>query len=138
MPAEIPNLAALRHLQAVPPAGQEAPERARRAAKQGDEQALRKASQEFESIFVNLLLKEMRKSMPKGGVFERSMAREWFEGMLDEAVSKEVVKGPGIGLAGPLFEQMRQVNARAAAQAAGAQPRPPEAPSRPETEEKEP
>ena len=138
MPAEFPNLSGLRLQQIMPPAGEGAPELARQAAKKGDEQSLRNASQEFESIFVNLLLKEMRKSMPKGGVFERSMAREWFEGMLDEAVAKEVVKGPGIGLAGPLFEQMRQVDARAAAQAAGAQPPKTEAPREPKSEEKEP
>jgi len=138
MPAEFPNLSGLRIQQAMPQPGDGAPELARRAAKGGDERALRKASQEFEAIFVNLLLKEMRKSMPKGGVFERSMAREWFEGMLDEAVSKEVVKGPGIGLAGPLFEQMRQAGEKAAARAAGAQPPKTLAPAGPESEEKEP
>lgn len=131
---EFPNLNGLQLQRLMLQPGQGEADWARRAAaRPGDEQALRKASQDLESVFVHLLLKEMRKGMPKGGVFERSMAREWFEGMLDEAVAKEVSKGPGIGLAGPIFEQMRQLNAKAAKPAAA-----PGAPPAPESEEKEP
>jgi len=128
---ELPNLNGLQLQRLMLQPGQGEAERARRAAaKPGDEQALRKASQDLESIFVHLLLQEMRKGMPKGGVLGRSMAREWFEGMLDEAVAKEVSKGPGIGLAGPIFEQMRQLNAKAA--------KPAGAPAAPGSEEKKP
>jgi flagellar protein FlgJ len=134
---DFPNLTGLQLQQAMPQPGQGAPELARRAAKSGDEQTLRKASQEFESIFVHLLLKEMRKGMPTGGVFERSMAREWFEGMMDDAVAKEVSKGPGIGLAGPIFDQMRQLGVKPAVQAgAAAAPAPKD--EAPKTEEKKP
>lgn len=142
MPVEFPNLQGGQLQQIMLQQGQGGLERARQAAaKTGDEKALRKASQDFEAVFVNLLLKEMRKGMPKGGVFERSMAREWFEGMLDEAVAKEVSQGPGIGLAGPIYEQMRQTADKAAKGAAAALPasktRAPEIEA-PKTEESEP
>jgi flagellar protein FlgJ len=131
---EFPNLNGLQLQRLMVQPGQGEAERARWAsARPGDEEALRKASQDLESVFVHLLLKEMRKGMPKGGVLERSMAREWFEGMLDEAVAKEVSKGPGIGLAGPIFEQMRRLDVKAARPAAA-----PGAPPAPKSEEKEP
>ena len=142
MPLEFPNLQGAQFQQLMLQQGQGELERARQAAaKTGDEKVLRQASQDFEAVFVNLLLKEMRKGMPKGGVFENSMAREWFEGMLDEAVAKEVSRGPGIGLAGPIYDQMRQTAEKAADRAVGA-PLAPKAGApkseAPETEEKEP
>ncbi|OGL67327.1 MAG: hypothetical protein A3J27_15200 [Candidatus Tectomicrobia bacterium RIFCSPLOWO2_12_FULL_69_37] len=131
MPIEFPNLQGPQLLMLQQGRGDL--ERVRRAAgMKGDEASLRQASQDFEAIFVNLLLKEMRKSLPKDGLFKQSMAREWFEGMLDEAVAKEVSKGPGLGLAAPLLEQMQQAAAKAGKPAApGALPAP-------KTEEKKP
>lgn len=80
-----------------------------RAGKKGDDpEALRRASQEFEAVLVRQLIAEMRKSIPEGGFLERSMAREWFEGMLDQALAEEISRGRGLGLAEVFYEQMTQ------------------------------
>ncbi|MEE9239898.1 MAG: rod-binding protein [bacterium] len=74
--------------------------------KNGDEAAIRKFSQDFEALFVQRLLKEMRKSVPKGGLMEKSLSMEWFEEMFDEAVAKEISAGESIGMAQIIYEQL--------------------------------
>ncbi len=55
--------------------------------KNGDETAIRKFSQDFEALFVQRLMKEMRKSVPKGGLMDKDLSMEWFEEMFDQAVA---------------------------------------------------
>ncbi len=69
------------------------------AAKNKDEVKIREAAEQFESFFVNMLFKEMRKTVQEGGLTEKSDARETFEGMLDEEMSKKITEAGGIGLA---------------------------------------
>ncbi len=69
------------------------------AADSKDEKKLRDVCEQFEAVFVNMLFKEMRKTVQEGGLVEKSQARETFEGMLDEEMSKKVTEGGGIGLA---------------------------------------
>lgn len=72
----------------------------------GDEAALKKFSEDFESLFLQRLLKEMRKGIPEGGLMEKSMSMEWFEQMFDEAVSNEIAKGGTIGMSQIIYEQL--------------------------------
>lgn len=76
------------------------------AKKNNDPEALKSACKQFESIFVNILLKNMRNTIIDSGLTEKSHAREIFEGMLDEAIAQEVSKGQGIGLAKLMYEQL--------------------------------
>lgn len=69
------------------------------AAKTKDETKIREAAEQFESFFVNMLFKEMRKTIQEGGLTEKSNARETFEGMFDEEMSKKITEAGGIGLA---------------------------------------
>lgn len=64
-----------------------------------DRQGLEQAARDFEELFVNLLLKTMRSSLPKSEFIESSFQKEMFEGMLDEAYAKEIAKGQGLGIA---------------------------------------
>ncbi len=74
--------------------------------KNGDETAIRKFSQDFEALFVQRMMKEMRKSIPKGGLMDKSLSMEWFEEMFDQAVAKEVTAGEGIGMAQVIYDQL--------------------------------
>ena len=66
---------------------------------------------DFESIFIHMMLKEMRKTIPDGGFVEKSTANKIFEDMFDEEISKEVSKnGEGIGLAKVLYNQFKRQN----------------------------
>jgi flagellar protein FlgJ len=78
------------------------------AQKSKDEKKLMKACKEFESIFVHMLLKQMRSTIQEGGLIEKSTAREMFEDMYDQELAKEISQnGEGMGLAKILFEQMK-------------------------------
>ncbi|WP_416198717.1 MAG: Flagellar protein FlgJ [Sporanaerobacter sp.] len=66
---------------------------------------------DFEAIFIHMMMKEMRNTIPEDGFIEKSTATKIFEDMFDEEISKEVAKkGQGIGLAKMLYEQFKRQN----------------------------
>ena len=74
--------------------------------KERDLQALRESSREFETLYVMEMLKAMRKAIPDGGLFEKSMSTELFQDMIDMETAKSATRGPGLGLAAAMYEQM--------------------------------
>lgn len=76
------------------------------AQNSNDREKLQSACKNFEQIFTNILLKNMRRTVVDGGLVEKSHARETFEGMLDEEIAKEVSKGQGMGLSKLMYEQL--------------------------------
>ncbi len=76
------------------------------AQNSSDDEKLRSTCKQFESIFVNMLMENMRRTVGDGGLVEKSQAREIFEGMLDEEIAKEVSRGEGIGLAKMMYAQL--------------------------------
>lgn len=79
------------------------------AAEGKDLKKLKEASQEFEAYFINMLFKEMRKTIQEGGLVEKSQARSTFENMLDEEMSKNMSKQGGLGLADMIYNNMVRV-----------------------------
>ncbi|HZK56671.1 MAG TPA: rod-binding protein [Clostridia bacterium] len=71
-----------------------------------DSKRLKEVCEEFESIFINILLKQARNTQQIGGFEERSYAREIFEEMQDEQMAQCMAKGRGIGLAQELYKQL--------------------------------
>lgn len=71
-----------------------------------DEKELENACKEFEAYYLKQLFKEMRKSVPKGDLLEKSHGRDIYEDMLDEEYAKESSKGKGIGIADALYRQL--------------------------------
>ena len=71
-----------------------------------DEKKLLASCQQFESIFLQMMLKGMRSTVSEDGFIQKSFDREIFEGMYDEKITEEMVKGPGIGLAQQLYKQL--------------------------------
>jgi flagellar protein FlgJ len=74
----------------------------------GEEKKLMSAAQDFESFFLYMLLKEMRKTVNESELFHGGRAEEIFRDMLDEEMSKEMAKTPGqgLGIAQILYEQL--------------------------------
>jgi len=60
--------------------------------------AIKKASQQFEALFLQMMLKSMRDAMPKGGLFE-SKATETFEQMYDQQIVMAMSERGATGLA---------------------------------------
>jgi len=71
-----------------------------------DDKALKEACQEFEAYFVQQLFKEMRKTIPEGGLIEASNEGQIYEEMLDEEYSKTISINNGMGIASSLYKQL--------------------------------
>jgi flagellar protein FlgJ len=116
------------------PAGKSLEGRIRELQQKGpataEEKELLAAAQDFESFFLYMLLKEMRKTVNESPMFHGGRAEEIFRDMLDEEMSKQISKTPGqgIGIAQLLYEQLsrpliaRRLQEQDAAQQALPQP----------------
>lgn len=71
-----------------------------------DEARLEKACKDFEAIILNKMLSSMRKTVPEGGLFEKSYGEKIYQSMLDEELSKKIAHGKGMGLGQLLFQQL--------------------------------
>lgn len=77
------------------------------SAGEAREQAkLKKACQDFESIFVNYMLSKMRESVPKDDLMGSSNGQDIYRGMLDEELSKQIVASGGVGLSNMLYHDL--------------------------------
>jgi flagellar protein FlgJ len=79
----------------------------KKAKESGDETELRKAVQELESVFINMMMKTMRSSIQEeDGFFKKSESEKMFEGMLDEEYAKKLSEAGGIGLTDLIVDQL--------------------------------
>ena len=73
------------------------------------EAQLKQVSQNFESIFIQMMFKEMRHSIQKSNLFGNSQATEFFESMQDEQLSKQLASSGGIGIGDVIYQKLKQV-----------------------------
>ncbi len=64
-----------------------------------DKEALQEVAQDFEELFVTMVLKTMRASVPKSDFTKSSHELELYEGMLDEAYAKNIAEKGTFGVA---------------------------------------
>jgi len=68
---------------------------------------LKKAAQGFESYFVDQMLKEMRKSIPKDDFLgDSDHQQEIFQDMSDQAVADNAAKTGSFGIANALYKEL--------------------------------
>ena len=73
-----------------------------------EEQKLRKACADFESLFVYQLFQTMRKTVPAGNPAMQSFCKDTYIMMFDQKVAEEMSKkGEGMGLQTILFNQLK-------------------------------
>lgn len=77
-----------------------------KAISDNDEKKLKKACNDLEAVFVNMMFKQMRSTVDKSGLMEDDYAEETFEDMLYENYAQEVSKGKGLGLSDILYKQL--------------------------------
>lgn len=70
------------------------------------DEALYKTCEDFESIFTQIVFKEMRKTVDKTELTDGGFAEEVFQGMMDEEVAKASAKRNGT-IADILYQQLR-------------------------------
>lgn len=74
-----------------------------------DNKKLMDTCREFESIFVQMMLKEMRNTVHEDGIIEKSQGTKIFEEMHMEELAKEMTKGDNsIGIAKMMYEQFKR------------------------------
>ena len=74
-------------------------------ADDGNRQA-REACAEFEALFINMMLKELRSTVNKSGLMDGGKAEELYTGLMDTQISRDLATQGGIGLAAMLYRQM--------------------------------
>lgn len=77
-----------------------------KALESKDDEELMDACIEYEAYYVQQLFKEMRKTIPDGGLFEDSNEQDIYEDMLDEEYSKVMANNKGFGIANSLYKQL--------------------------------
>jgi len=72
----------------------------------GSKKALMEAAQQFEGLFLNMLLSEMRKTVPDTDLFGDKRAEKLFQSMLDQEIADHSVKSQSLGLAKMIYDQL--------------------------------
>ncbi|MBI5429609.1 MAG: flagellar assembly peptidoglycan hydrolase FlgJ [Nitrosomonadales bacterium] len=84
--------------------GTQSLEQLRLQARQSPDQALKAAARQFESVFLNMMLKSMREAVPQDGMFDSEQTR-MFTGMLDQQLAQSI-SSRGVGLADIMVKQL--------------------------------
>ena len=92
-------------------------EKLRTEANASPDKAIRGAAKQFETLFINQLLKSMRDATPQDGIMDSEQTR-MYTGMLDQQLA-QAMSARGIGLADVMAKQLSKGSGSAAAQAAG-------------------
>jgi flagellar protein FlgJ len=67
---------------------------------------LHRAAQEFEGLFLAQLFREMRASLPEGGLTDASPGQDLFTGLFDDAIATEAARRSTRGLGEALYRQL--------------------------------
>ena len=68
-------------------------------------QAMKDAARQFESYFTYMMLKEMRKSVPKDGILSSGIGHDIYQSMYDEAIDEVMSKTESLVLSKALVDQ---------------------------------
>ncbi len=76
-----------------------------KAFDEGDKEKLKEACNEFESVMLQILYKQMKATVPESDFIEKSSARTMFEDMLDEQLM-ERGSTRGMGISDMMYKQL--------------------------------
>jgi flagellar protein FlgJ len=69
---------------------------------------LKKATEDFEQIFVSMMLKEMYKSIGKTGFLDNGSYEKMFKEMMIDERAKQLVESGELGFSKMMYEQLKQ------------------------------
>ncbi len=84
------------------------------AAKQNDDKALKEACQEFESIMLSMLYKQMKATVVKSDLMKDDPGMDIFQSMEDDELMERASKTGSFGLAESLYKQLSKQYGKAA------------------------
>jgi flagellar protein FlgJ len=73
-----------------------------------DAARLKKATEDFEAIFIQSMFKSMRKTIPESGFIEKSAGHDIYRDMMDAEIAKEISRRQSMGLAAQMYRQMEK------------------------------
>lgn len=79
--------------------------RLRAVAESGDDAELKKVCNEFEGIFISMMFKQMRATVPKSDYLSSDSATDIYNSMLDDELCN-IASQRGIGLGDMMYKQM--------------------------------
>ncbi|HET7776424.1 MAG TPA: flagellar assembly peptidoglycan hydrolase FlgJ, partial [Azospira sp.] len=105
--------------------------------KQSPREGLKQVAEQFESLFLNMMLKSMRDTLPKDGLFDSDQSR-FYTSMLDQQLAQKLSTSGQMGFAKMIEQQMGRFlppepDSAAGSSASGAVPAPLSSFSSPET-----
>ena len=74
--------------------------------KAADDAKLKKACQEMESVFLNMLLKSMRDTVPKTEIGGNNKQTDIIQSMLDTELTRNMAAAGGTGLAAMMYRNL--------------------------------
>lgn len=77
-----------------------------KVSRHSDKEALKKSCEDFESVFVNQMMKSMRNTVQKTGFISGGRGEEIFQSMLDEEYASQISKSGKMGLSDMLFREL--------------------------------
>lgn len=84
----------------------------KRGLKQDDPRALKAAAQQFEAVFLQMMLKSMRATVPQDGMFESDQTR-FYQELLDSQLAQVMAAKGGTGLAAVIERQLSRQSTEA-------------------------
>lgn len=78
------------------------------------EKKMRETASQFEEMITRLLLKEMRKTIPKDGFIEESHATEMYTDMMDDHLAKQLSENSSMGIGDMVYNELKAKNDRIA------------------------
>ena len=75
-----------------------------------EERKLRKVSQDFEAIFLNLMLKSMRKSVPESGFLPNGAGHDIYRQVFDEEIARSIARSRGFGLSDVIYRELSKAS----------------------------
>lgn len=79
--------------------------RLKAAAENGQEAELKQVCKEFEGIFLNMMYKQMKATVPKSDYLQSDYGTEMYNAMMDETLV-EAISQRGIGLGDYMYKQL--------------------------------
>ena len=73
------------------------------------QQALRKTAQQFEAMFLSMMLSEMRKGVMKSSLIPKGPGHDMVMSLLDQEMAKAWASQGGIGIADMIFQQLEDL-----------------------------
>ncbi len=76
---------------------------------QKEQAALKQSCQDFEAIFIQSMLKAMRKTIPESTLFTKSSGQKMYEEMMDTELATHSARHQSLGMAEDLYQQLEKL-----------------------------